>query len=273
MFVRKRDPRYKAYLKSQSQPAITPSSANPPVTQTRTEPAAVYIEQEWQRTIVSGVEDLEWALAEGNDDPEVFECVACGKSFKSEAAWDSHERSKRHIKNVEAIRRQMEEEGMELGLPDPGKNLGLEPTPVTPPLDGGSGADHETPHSAQNLPKPRAQADLPEGALSEGTDETKPGPSQSEQKPSKRDKRRMREAKKQVQAVEDKHVSVWRGRADIRLKTGYRNVMFAKQDLRADRSCLITYETQATRSPSQPRTRAQKRREREENGRGWVVNP
>lgn len=210
MFVRKRDPRYKAHLKFQSQPpVITPSSANPPGSQTKTVPAAVYIEQEWQKTTVSGVEDLEWALAEGNDDPEVFECVACGKSFKSEAAWDSHERSKRHTKNVEALRRHMQEEGMELDLSDqrePG--LGPKPTSVTPPLDGGSGVERETPHNTQESPESRIQVDLVEGVSAEGIGETKQTPFQSGQSSSKRDKRRMREAKKQAQAVEDKHVSV-----------------------------------------------------------------
>jgi len=209
MFVRKRDPRYKAHLKFQSQPPIiAPSPANPPGPQTETVPAAVYIEQEWQKTTVSGVEDLEWALAEGNDDPEVFECVACGKSFKSEAAWDSHERSKRHAKNVEALRRQMEEEGMELDFSDPREDLGPEITSVTPLLDGGLGVERETPHNTQKSPESRVQVNLVEGASAEGIDETKRTPSQSEQKPSKRDKRRMREAKKQAQAVEDKHVGV-----------------------------------------------------------------
>lgn len=42
--------------------------------------------------------------------------MACGKSFRSEAAWDSHERSKKHLKAVEALRRQMEKEQAELGL-------------------------------------------------------------------------------------------------------------------------------------------------------------
>jgi len=209
MFVRKRDPRYKAHLKLQSQPSIiAPPPANPPGPQTKTAPATVYIEQEWQKTTVSGVEDLEWALAEGNDDPEVFECVACGKSFKSEAAWDSHERSKRHTKNVEALRRQMEEEGMELDLSDPKEDLGPEPTSVTPLPDGGSGVERVTPRDTQESPGSRVWADLVEGSPTEGIDETKQTPSQSEQKPSKRDKRRMREAKKQAQAVEDKQVGV-----------------------------------------------------------------
>ena len=218
MFVRKRDPRYKAYLKAQSQPVVTlPPVNSPPGLQTKMEPPAVYIEQEWQKTSVLGVEDLEWALAEGNGDPEVFECVACGKSFKSEAAWNSHERSKKHIKNVEVLRRQMKEEATELDLSDPSDESEPEPmedfqgersgSPVTPSLDNRPGTEHENLHNTQESPEPQTQAALVEEALAEGVDETEQTLSQSEQKPSKRNKRRLREAKKQAQATEDKQVS------------------------------------------------------------------
>ena len=218
MFVRKRDPRYKAYLKAQSQPAVISPLTNPPAPRPKAEPATAYIEQEWQKTNVSGVEDLEWALVEGNADPEVFECVACGKSFKSEAAWNSHERSKKHIKNVEALRRQMKEEAVELDLSDLSDEMGLEPTegfqggwpggPATPPLDDGSGMGRETPHSTRESPQPQARVPLVEGALPEGIDEIEETLPQSEQKVSKKNKRRLREAKKQAQVVEDKQVCV-----------------------------------------------------------------
>lgn len=58
--------------------------------------------------------DLEWAAAEGT--AEEWECVACGKRFRSEAAWDSHERSKKHMRAVDALRQQMREDEEELGL-------------------------------------------------------------------------------------------------------------------------------------------------------------
>ena len=283
MFVRKRDPRYKAHLKAQSQPATASSPANPQTLRTKTGPATVYIEQEWQKTNVSGVDDLEWALAEGNDDPEVFECVACGKSFKSEAAWNSHERSKKHIKNVEALRREMEEEAVELDLTGLSEELGPEPAEgfqdgrsggsVTPPSDDGSGTEYGTPRSAQESPEPRAQVPLVEGVSPGGVGETEQIPPQSGQKLSKRDKRKLREAKKQAQVVEDKQVNVRKSRADIGLTIGHRYVTFAKQNSRVDRSCSITSEIQATRLPGQSRTLACKRSEREGNSRGRGHQP
>lgn len=63
---------------------------------------------------VPDADDLEWAAAENAQ--EEWECVACGKTFRSEAAWDSHERSRKHLKAVEELKRQMREESEELGL-------------------------------------------------------------------------------------------------------------------------------------------------------------
>lgn len=57
--------------------------------------------------------DLDWAAAEG-DDLEEWECVACRKTFRSEAAWDSHERSKKHMKEVENLKREMQVEDQDL---------------------------------------------------------------------------------------------------------------------------------------------------------------
>ncbi|EGO24583.1 hypothetical protein SERLADRAFT_390085, partial [Serpula lacrymans var. lacrymans S7.9] len=60
-------------------------------------PVVDYKIQEWQNIDTRGMhDDLEWAAAEGGESEE-WECVACGKSFRSEAAWDSHERSKKHL--------------------------------------------------------------------------------------------------------------------------------------------------------------------------------
>ncbi|KDR76404.1 hypothetical protein GALMADRAFT_121467 [Galerina marginata CBS 339.88] len=113
-FIRKRDPRYKRHLDSQSQPSV-------PITQSRTpivkeKPVEIYIEQEWQKVETKGLHaDLDWAAAEG-DESEEWECVACRKIFHSEAAWDSHERSKKHMKEVERLKWEMREEDEELDL-------------------------------------------------------------------------------------------------------------------------------------------------------------
>jgi DnaJ family protein A protein 5 len=68
------------------------------------------VEQEWQR-VDSVVDDNEWAAVgpggagmkggEGEEGEEEWECIVCAKSFRSEAAWRSHERSRKHLKEVE----------------------------------------------------------------------------------------------------------------------------------------------------------------------------
>ncbi|KAJ7158927.1 hypothetical protein C8R46DRAFT_906837 [Mycena filopes] len=115
-FLRKRDLRYKMHL-AQAQQNPASGSATPVGTApTRTAPRAEYVEQEWQKVdALRQHDDLEWAAAEG-DDPEEWECVVCGKSFWSEAAWDSHERSKKHLKEVERLKKEMLRDNVELGL-------------------------------------------------------------------------------------------------------------------------------------------------------------
>lgn len=98
LFIRRRDPRFKAYKDAQAKPATKTPASGPKSTQSQ---PSTYVEQDWQRSRTAAEDhaDLKWGLAEGEG--EEFECVVCGKSFQSEAAWSSHERSKKHMKEVE----------------------------------------------------------------------------------------------------------------------------------------------------------------------------
>jgi DnaJ homolog subfamily A member 5 len=118
MFVRKRDPRYKAYIARQAKPAeraSTPASGT--ATPKRSVPTPTFVAQDWQKVAEpsDSAADLEWSRAEGAEDEE-WECVACNKTFRSEAAWNSHERSKKHLRAVEQLKREMQNEELELDL-------------------------------------------------------------------------------------------------------------------------------------------------------------
>ena len=129
-FIRKRDPRYKAHIARQQKPTIGASiPADPAVPVRKEHIPSTYVDQEWQKVDKpTKDEDLEWAVAE-DDNLEEWECVACGKSFRSEAAWDSHERSKKHMKELERLKREMGLEEDELGLAESIGDLELgEPT-------------------------------------------------------------------------------------------------------------------------------------------------
>lgn len=102
-FLRKRDSRYKDYMDKQQQSYQSKGSGTStplPKISTNTVPATTFVEQEWQKVSVSYDDNDagQWDDAEGGEE---WECVACGRSFRSEAAWMSHERSRKHIKEVE----------------------------------------------------------------------------------------------------------------------------------------------------------------------------
>lgn len=113
-FIRKRDPRYKHHLETQNSVANIPKPQ--PTTEKPHKSAADYVEQDWQKVDTKHLHaDLDWAAAEGEEEEE-WECVACRKTFRSEAAWDSHERSKKHLKEIERLKWEMQEEDEALGL-------------------------------------------------------------------------------------------------------------------------------------------------------------
>ncbi|GFZ42894.1 hypothetical protein JCM24511_00612 [Saitozyma sp. JCM 24511] len=134
LFVQHRDPRYKTHQarvaqkraassgakragptsSKTSSPATVPSDRRQP---TDRESNILYEEQDWQK--LQDPSDSEEEVTEmdagggtairmndgsGN---EVFECVACSKTFMSEASWENHERSKKHRQAVWRLRKQM----------------------------------------------------------------------------------------------------------------------------------------------------------------------
>ncbi|QRW18381.1 DnaJ domain protein [Rhizoctonia solani] len=97
LFLRKRDPRFKAHKDTQAK--VIPTNSSKPSAIQESPIAAKFVEQEWQRSRSNAEDhvDLEWGLAEGDD--EEYE-------------------SKKHMKEVEKLKRQMQEENIELGLDD-----------------------------------------------------------------------------------------------------------------------------------------------------------
>lgn len=85
--------------------------------------AAEYQEQDWQRLKHddSSDEEVQQEIGDGTGlrtedgtGGEIFECVACAKTFSSEASWENHERSKKHKQAVWRLRKEMLEEGDDL---------------------------------------------------------------------------------------------------------------------------------------------------------------
>lgn len=134
-FIRRRDPRYKAF-QAQQQAAHSAEAQAELAEKRRVEAAkrqdakrqqaASFQAQSWQMAgepddggfddFSSGASLDEASEAEdpaGDDDDEeetMWDCVACNKRFQSEAAWINHERSKKHKKEVQRLKREMLED-------------------------------------------------------------------------------------------------------------------------------------------------------------------
>ncbi|PWN35393.1 DnaJ-domain-containing protein [Meira miltonrushii] len=136
-FIRKRDPRVKAHINAQS------SATNSAEEMQRRKEAAeremreleerarAYQKQSWDRWehgAEDSEEDSEASFGEevpGNDEDKAddddfdegadgLECFACDKVFQSEAAFANHERSNKHKKQVQKLRRDMQREDRDL---------------------------------------------------------------------------------------------------------------------------------------------------------------
>ena len=151
-FIRKRDPRYKAHLVSQSGPVSNQASGSATPARKAAPPIEQFVEQDWQKVDTTNLHaDLDWAAAEGEDSEE-WECVACRKTFRSEAAWDSHERSKKHMREVELLKQAMRDENRELELDE----------------DVGDATPHESDASSGNI---EGTSEKPRSPLPSGTNQ------------------------------------------------------------------------------------------------------
>ncbi|GAA5977206.1 hypothetical protein JCM11641_003876 [Rhodosporidiobolus odoratus] len=131
LFVRRRDPRYSSTNSSAARTAAAAeikaslAAAASKRAAKREASAAAYAAQDWQN--VNAAEDSVHRLwDEVSDEDEVGSgeeeeegtqwCEACEKGYRSAAAWENHERSRKHQKNVERLIREMQLEDAELGL-------------------------------------------------------------------------------------------------------------------------------------------------------------
>ncbi|CCJ29789.1 unnamed protein product [Pneumocystis jirovecii] len=81
----------------------------------------VYDEQEWAK-VETKIDDN---YKEESEDEEIFECVACKKIFKSEKQFMVHEKSKKHIKSLNILRKMFKQKFLELGIYPPHEELEL----------------------------------------------------------------------------------------------------------------------------------------------------
>lgn len=121
-FVRKRDPRVQNNQKSDAerQKALRDSAA------AQAARAKAKRQQELEKNASGGISA--WAHTAAKDEHEggfsseseieehEYECVVCDKVFKSDAQFKAHEKSKKHIKLLKDLKREMRKEGKDLDL-------------------------------------------------------------------------------------------------------------------------------------------------------------
>lgn len=120
-FVKKRDPRYIASSQSEAerQKALRDSVAAQAARSraANQEKLANYTEPDWIKSRELDEDHLsEFSMSEEESEVEQIECVVCNKSFKSEKQFQAHEKSKKHIKAVQQLRREMKKQDTALEL-------------------------------------------------------------------------------------------------------------------------------------------------------------
>jgi DnaJ family protein A protein 5 len=111
-FVRKRDPRYAPNVQSEAdrQKALRDAAAAQAARSRALHQAKLneHVQPAWTQTHHTE-EEGRFSESEQSEEEE-FECVTCNKVFKSEKQYEAHERSKKHIKAVQQLIRQMRKE-------------------------------------------------------------------------------------------------------------------------------------------------------------------
>ena len=120
-FVRKRDPRYISNKQSEEErQKVLRDAAAAQAARSRAAYQAK-LEEHVQPDWAKPQESEEAGDGSGEADVEEhFECVACGKIFKSEKQYEAHEKSRKHLKSIQQLQRTMRREDREMSLDTPG---------------------------------------------------------------------------------------------------------------------------------------------------------
>lgn len=201
MFVRKRDPRFvsNTQTEAQRQAALLAASKEQAARQ-RAENAAKlrnYKAADWTQVSEEAVNalhdseepedddkgDVDKDEEEDEDEEEIerYECIVCKKTFGSEGQMNAHERSKKHIKAVQALKRQMQKENKEFDLDRDVRGWEKKEDEFTP-IDGEKEEELEVNEGAEELEAERKPSiDKPPSNTSASSPSPSPAPSDIEE--------------------------------------------------------------------------------------------
>lgn len=184
-FVKKRDPRYKSNIQTEAerQRMLRESAAAQAARSRAANQAKMqdHVIPEWAQTHESqpGEDEHEGQFFSSSEsEVEHFECVVCNKLFKSQKQFEAHERSKKHIKAVKQLRKEMLLEGEELDLDvdeEPEVKLVESEEDIVPPNDAPGDEVDDIGENGDNdkdtLLKPDTTSRSPSPSASEDDDE------------------------------------------------------------------------------------------------------
>ncbi|KHO01117.1 meiotically up-regulated protein [Metarhizium album ARSEF 1941] len=156
-FVRKRDPRYlqNSQTNAERQRHLRDSAA----AQAARSRAAnrqkfeSYVAPEWSLQQEQVLDDY-FSDIEEDSEVEILECVVCSKSFKSAQQLEAHERSRKHVKAVHYLGKQMKKEDIALEL---------DPTMVQETVQETTrNRSVAVPQTTQSVSRPMTEASPPE---------------------------------------------------------------------------------------------------------------
>ncbi|KAI0597180.1 DnaJ-domain-containing protein [Biscogniauxia sp. FL1348] len=164
VFVRKRDPRHVPNTQTEAErQKILRESAAAQAARARAahqeKTGDAFNVPEWARSRGDETYPDEFSESEEESEVEHIECVVCNKIFKSEKQYEAHEKSKKHIKAVQQIKRQMKKESASLHLDNTMHSASASP-PAPVEQDDGVEDDGDT-NNTRNDQKDATQAGEP----------------------------------------------------------------------------------------------------------------
>ena len=122
-FVRKRDPRVQNNQKSEAErqktlreAAAAQAARSRAARQAKLQEFDAAAVPEWAKSRTREDEHEGGFSSESEIEEHEYDCVVCDKTFKSEAQYKAHEKSKKHVKLLKQLQKEMRDEGAKLDL-------------------------------------------------------------------------------------------------------------------------------------------------------------
>lgn len=156
-FVRKRDPRVQNNQKSEAERQKTLREATAAqaarsraVRQAKLEELDAAVVPDWAKSKATDEHEGRFS-SESEVEEHEYDCVVCDKTFKSEAQFKAHEKSKKHVKLLKQLQREMRAEGRDLDLEPPKQALEHEEVIDEHDSVGDEQLDVSSPHKDHDL--------------------------------------------------------------------------------------------------------------------------